>query len=91
MDALRHEILSAIGGTEVQRDVPAVTNVRHRDLLERAYEALLRGRDAAASGLPEEFVLADLNEARALLEEMTGARTPDDLLAVIFSSFCIGK
>ena len=90
-DELRRGILSALGGTEVQREIPAVTNVRHRDLLARAHEALLRGRDAAAAELPEEFVLADLNEARALLEEMTGARTPDDLLAVIFASFCIGK
>jgi tRNA modification GTPase len=48
----------------------------------------------AASGDPpaaEEFVLADLQEARAALEEVTGKRTSDELLNHIFSRFCIGK
>jgi tRNA modification GTPase len=91
MDALRAALLSAIRGTESPRDVPAVTNLRHLDLLARAREALVRAATAAADGVPEEFVLADLNEARGLLEEMTGARTADDLLTSIFAKFCIGK
>jgi tRNA U34 5-carboxymethylaminomethyl modifying GTPase MnmE/TrmE len=36
-------------------------------------------------------VLADLNDARACLEEITGARTPEDVLRTIFDNFCIGK
>ena len=59
-----------------------------------AREALVRARAAAvASGgsLPEEFVLADLQEARAALEEITGRRAPEDLLEHIFARFCIGK
>jgi tRNA U34 5-carboxymethylaminomethyl modifying GTPase MnmE/TrmE len=36
-------------------------------------------------------VLADLHEARAALEEVTGKRAPEDLLRHIFSRFCIGK
>ena len=88
---LRAALLAAICGTEPGRDVPGVTNLRHLDLLTRAGEALARAAGAAAAGVPEEFVLADLNEARGLLEEVTGARTADDLLASIFSRFCIGK
>jgi tRNA U34 5-carboxymethylaminomethyl modifying GTPase MnmE/TrmE len=60
----------------------------------RAQDALTRARSAALSGglsLPEEFVLADLQEARAALEEIVGHRTPDDVLAHIFSRFCLGK
>ena len=41
--------------------------------------------------LPEEFVLADLQEARVALEQITGQRTSDDVLAHIFSRFCVGK
>jgi tRNA U34 5-carboxymethylaminomethyl modifying GTPase MnmE/TrmE len=41
--------------------------------------------------MPEEFVLVDLQEARCALEEITGRRAPDELLAHIFSRFCIGK
>jgi tRNA U34 5-carboxymethylaminomethyl modifying GTPase MnmE/TrmE len=36
-------------------------------------------------------VLADLQEARAALEEVTGKRASDDLLTHIFERFCIGK
>jgi tRNA modification GTPase len=63
----------------------------HAHLLARARAALDRASAAASDGVPEEFVLEDLREARGLLEEVTGRRTPDDVLAAIFSSFCIGK
>lgn len=89
LDALRAALLQAAGG--VARDVPAVTNLRHIDLLERAEASISRARAAAADGRPEELVLEDLNDARACFEEVTGRRTPDDVLERIFSSFCIGK
>ena len=76
------------------RDQPALTNVRHVELVRRAAEALARARAAAFSeerSLPEEFVLADLQDARARFEEVTGKRTADDVLAHIFARFCIGK
>ena len=41
--------------------------------------------------LSEEFVLSDLQEARGLLEEVTGRRTPDDVLVHVFERFCVGK
>jgi tRNA modification GTPase len=92
IDELRSAMLTAIAGAPAHgRDVPAVTNLRHVNLLTRAREALERAASAAGHRAPEEFVLADLNDARGLLEEITGARTSDDLLAHIFSNFCIGK
>jgi tRNA modification GTPase len=89
------ELCAAIVGSlterEAARDLPAITNVRHASLVARAREALERGAEAAEAGTPEEFVLADLGEARSRLEEVTGARTSEDMLAEIFSKFCIGK
>jgi tRNA U34 5-carboxymethylaminomethyl modifying GTPase MnmE/TrmE len=41
--------------------------------------------------MSEEFVLADLSDARAALEEISGRRAPEDVLEHIFSKFCIGK
>jgi tRNA modification GTPase len=88
---VRREIIRVLGATDVLRDPPALTNQRHAGLLERADAALVRAREAAASGAPEELVLADLQDARGALEEVTGARTTDDVLASIFERFCIGK
>jgi tRNA modification GTPase len=90
LDALRMALVHARAG-EPTRDVPAVTNVRHANLLASARASLARADDAAREGTPEEFVLADLNEARARLEEVTGTRTSDDVLHAIFDRFCIGK
>ena len=71
-----------------------MTNVRHAALLERAQGALPCAGDAVeAPGGPiaEEFVLTDLQEARAALEEVTGKRTSEYPPRHIFARFCIGK
>ena len=68
--------------------------MRHIVLVQRAHDALLRARSAAASdagSLSEEFVLADLQEARSVFESMAGRRADDEVLTHIFSRFCIGK
>ena len=90
-DELRGALVDALAGGERLRDTPAVTNMRHVRLLSEARVSLRRAAAAAAAGTPEEFVAADLNEARGLLEEVTGARTADDVLHAIFDRFCIGK
>ena len=82
-----------------------MTNLRHIALLENARAALTRAHLAvgpprlgaslrageSGTAIPEEFVLADLMEAAHLLQEVTGKRTSEDLLASIFERFCIGK
>ncbi len=91
IDDLRRAIATVLSGTERMHETPAVTNARHVDLLSKAGAVLQRAASAARDRTSEEFVAADLAEARALLEEVTGVRTPDDVLAEIFGKFCIGK
>ena len=96
LDQLRRTIAEALtdASDAPERDRPAITNVRHIALVQRAHDALGRARAAARAdggALPEEFVLADLQDARAALEEVTGRRTTDEVLAHIFERFCIGK
>ena len=90
---LRQAIVAALD-IEPLRDTPEITNVRHIALVQRAQDALLRGRVAACSdagSLSEEFVLADLQDARAAFEEIAGRRAGDEVLSQIFAKFCIGK
>jgi tRNA modification GTPase len=96
LDDLRRAIVDELtdGSSAPLRDRPSITNVRHIALVQRAHDALERARAAASAAggaLSEEFVLADLQEARAALEEITGCRAPEELLAHIFERFCIGK
>jgi tRNA modification GTPase len=93
LDRLRRAIVDALD-VDRFRDRPGITNVRHIALVQRTRDALMRARSAASvegGSMSEEFVLADLQEARASLEEITGRKAPEDLLAHIFSRFCIGK
>jgi tRNA modification GTPase len=93
LDDLRRRVVEALD-VEALRDRPEITNVRHIALVQRADDSLRRARVAALAdgrSMSEEFVLADLQDARAALEEVTGRRAPEDVLAHIFEKFCIGK
>jgi tRNA modification GTPase len=96
LDDLRCQLRAALEGSNplTLRDSAAVTNVRHAALLERARVSMRRATEAVENPdgpVAEEFVLTDLQDARAALEEVTGKRTSEDVLRHIFSRFCIGK
>jgi tRNA modification GTPase len=92
LERLKQQMLWTLD-VDLLADRPGLTNVRHIALVERAQACLTRARDAASEKQPasEEFLLADLQDARAALEEVTGKRASDELLEHIFSRFCIGK
>ena len=92
LDDLRRAIVRELTGAESLRDLAAISNMRHVALLEHARASLVRAQNAAVDDeTPEEFVLADLQEARARFDEIVGARTSEDVLRHIFEKFCIGK
>ena len=92
LDDLRRAIVRELTGAESLRDAAAISNIRHVALLEHARASLVRAQSAAMHDeAPEEFVLADLQEARARFDEIVGTRTSEDVLRHIFEKFCIGK
>ena len=91
-DELRGAMVNALTGEERLRDSAVISNMRHIALLEQARERLKCAQQSVAVGdTPEEFVLTDLQAARAYFDEIVGTRTPDDVLEHIFETFCIGK
>ena len=90
-DRLRGELRRVLVGGPAACETPMVTNLRHIELLDRSGSALASAAASAEQGAAEEFVLEDLQRARGALEELTGKRTPDDVLQHIFDRFCIGK
>jgi tRNA modification GTPase len=89
---LKAEILLQVGG-EVggQRESGFLTNVRHQGLVRDSLSALDAAETAVANKIPHEMILMDLYNALRPLDEITGATTNDDILNLIFSTFCIGK
>jgi tRNA modification GTPase len=91
LGALRGALLARAAAGPELRERAGLANARHAALLEDARGALRRARASAADGVPEEFVLADIYEARGRFDEITGARPQDEVLRTIFERFCIGK
>ncbi|HEV2494209.1 MAG TPA: tRNA uridine-5-carboxymethylaminomethyl(34) synthesis GTPase MnmE [Terriglobia bacterium] len=68
-----------------------ITNLRHQQLIQQSLESLARARSAAVQKVPHEMLLLDLYDALHSLDVLTGATTVEDVLGVIFSTFCVGK
>lgn len=56
-----------------------------------AREALARALDAQKTGMPEDCVLSDAEEAIAALGELDGRSVSEEIVARVFSRFCVGK
>lgn len=64
---------------------------RHVSSLEKALAALDRARSRLVEDQAGEICAEELRSAQNALAEITGAFATEDLLAEIFSGFCIGK
>ena len=87
---LRERLLSlATGGAAAEPGM--LTNLRQHQAVASALAALADAAKANAGGLPHEMILLDLYRALWALDSLTGQTTSDDILNLIFSTFCIGK
>jgi tRNA modification GTPase len=93
IDRLRTEIHGAfISGRAVDgRESAVISQERHFEALSKSLVAFSRVTDALDSSAQLEILSVDLREALAAIGEVTGETTPDDVLDLIFSRFCIGK
>ena len=88
--ALRERILAlATGGAAAEPGM--LTSLRHQQAIAAALAALADAAQANAANIPHEMILLDLYRALWALDSLTGQTTPDDILNLIFSTFCIGK
>src|SRR5205807_8612635 len=84
--------LNALAGhSPGEHEAGFLTNVRHQRLVEESLTSLTAAKDAIAGCIPHEMIMLDLYGALRPLDAITGETTADDILNLIFSSFCIGK
>jgi len=81
----------ACSGSSLPGPSQVLLNLRQRQSLRRAGEALNRAQAALAQKLSDEFVASDLRPALAALGEITGENISSEILELIFSRFCVGK
>ena len=88
--ALRERILVlATGGAASEPGL--LTSLRHQQAVSAARSALSDAALANSNTIPHEMILIDLYRGLWALDSITGQTTPDDILNLIFSTFCIGK
>ena len=91
IDALRNLIVNTAALPDVGNDAVIVTNARHYQALTHARDAIARAIDGLDGGLSSDLLDQDIRECIHWLGEITGEITTDNILAEIFSHFCIGK
>ena len=68
-----------------------LTNARQADAVSRAWNAVREARSALRIGMTPDVVLSDVENALSALGELNGKSLREDLVATIFSRFCVGK
>lgn len=88
---LREQILRLVSGNSAREEGGFLTNLRQHQLVIDSLAALAAAERALHLNIPHEMLLMDLYSALRPLDDITGATTADDILNLIFSTFCIGK
>lgn len=91
LDELKAKILETAHIDPAKKGATIVTNIRHYESLKNTQKALDDALEAIDKGLTGDLLALDLRTALHHLGEITGEVTTEDLLANIFSKFCIGK
>ena len=92
MDTLAKKIKEYFFKKEIDfNDDIYITNVRHKNLLEQAYESMKLVEQSIQDQMPEDFYSIDLMSAYTSLGYILGEEVEDDLVEEIFSKFCMGK
>lgn len=88
---LRAAMLSLMTASAPAAESALVTNLRQQQAVSAATQSLAQARQAVQTETPHEMLLLDLYESLRSLDSLTGQTTTDDILNLIFSTFCIGK
>jgi tRNA modification GTPase len=90
LDVLRQALAQQVGWQNPEGLYMA--RARHLQALQAVAQALDRAQAQLQTSHPALDLLAeDLRQAQNALDQITGAFSSDDLLGLIFSSFCVGK
>jgi len=82
------QILDGVGQASAE---PVIDSLRQKELLDRALACYREFRAGLRAGTSLDLLAVDLREALEALGRITGEVVTQDILAEIFSRFCVGK
>ncbi len=68
-----------------------VTNIRHKDLIEKAINHLNQALEIIGKKMPIDIIAINIKEMLEELGKITGESVSEDIIKEIFSKFCLGK
>lgn len=68
-----------------------ITNIRHKNQIDKALKSVNEAIDTNASGLPIDIVSIPIKQILSDLSVITGEDVSEDIINEIFSKFCLGK
>jgi tRNA modification GTPase len=81
-----------IGEEEAMSErISCAPNLRHKIILEKTLTACEQVKQTVLMAGPADLLAVDLRLALDYLADIVGLTTPDDVLDVLFTRFCIGK
>lgn len=90
IEPLKQELVR-VAKESMQTSAVMLSNARHYEAITRAHKAIERVQAGLQIGLSGELLSLDLQDCLNALGEVTGQITNQEVLANIFTKFCIGK
>ncbi len=92
IDKLYKEIANLFNNKEIElNDGIIVTNIRHKNLIHRAIDNIIKAMDSIKQEMPIDITAICIKETLEDLGEITGNNVSEDIINKIFSKFCLGK
>lgn len=91
IDQLLEKLVALTGYRKYEQEAVIVSNMRHKEALNKAYQAAQRAAQGLASELSSDLVAQDIREVLFYIGSITGQISDNEILENIFQNFCIGK
>ena len=88
---IKKSIFELFERNNVHNESVIISNMRHFEALELAYNELIKVEKGLSENIPGDLIAMDIRQVLYYIGTITGDISSDELLGNIFANFCIGK
>ena len=88
---IKDSIFELFERNNVHNESVIISNMRHFEALELAYNELIKVEKGLSENIPGDLIAMDIRQVLYYIGTITGDISSDELLGNIFANFCIGK
>lgn len=91
LDRLEQTVKKLFDMGSISADNNVITNIRHKEALANALTHAKNAKNAFESGIPQDMISIDIENAISALGEIVGLTVSEEVVDRIFHNFCLGK